>query len=300
MKGLLDTHTFLWFDAERARLSPAARAFCEDTSNTLLVSVASLWELQIKVNNGKITLRDPLAVIVRDQLQNGVTFLPVEAAHVSCRCSTKTPRAHLRERPNHYCNRYRGRRDAVVGGRRGGGVCARCERALVSADWRRTMSYVLEAVLASPDVFSPRPAWWNAETRLVSLPQNIVLLPLTEVLYDRWLADGISADNASIYAPELTRLPLAIGDALCELSKRGMVVYVEADYFGGVGDQCAVVWQGGVSVMFPARRTGNAINEALARLGVRAAPPLDSFDTVGLGRFRHTEDWVSVVEPETV
>ena len=82
MKGLLDTHAFLWFDSEPARLSPAARAFCADRNNVLFVSVASVWELQIKVGYDKIDLRDPLAVIVRDQMQNGVTFLPVELAHV--------------------------------------------------------------------------------------------------------------------------------------------------------------------------------------------------------------------------
>jgi PIN domain nuclease of toxin-antitoxin system len=50
MKLLLDTHTFIWWDSEPARLSPHALALCQDRQNVLLLSVVSVWEMQIKLH----------------------------------------------------------------------------------------------------------------------------------------------------------------------------------------------------------------------------------------------------------
>jgi len=49
MKLLLDTHAFIWWDSESSKLSPQALAFCQDRANTVLLSVASIWEMQIKL-----------------------------------------------------------------------------------------------------------------------------------------------------------------------------------------------------------------------------------------------------------
>lgn len=49
MKLLLDTHAFLWWDSNPDKLSPQALAACQDPANVMLVSVASIWEMQIKL-----------------------------------------------------------------------------------------------------------------------------------------------------------------------------------------------------------------------------------------------------------
>src|SRR5690242_2351559 len=82
MKLLLDTHAFVWWHSEQAKLSPYARTLCQDPANTLLVSVATAWEIQIKVQAGKWTLDEPLTEIIRKQRANNFTVLPVELAHV--------------------------------------------------------------------------------------------------------------------------------------------------------------------------------------------------------------------------
>jgi hypothetical protein len=48
MKVLLATHTFIWWDSDPLRLTPKTLAICQDAGNTLLLSVASVWEMQIK------------------------------------------------------------------------------------------------------------------------------------------------------------------------------------------------------------------------------------------------------------
>lgn len=83
MKLLLDTHTFLWMDAEPAKLAKTAASLLIDPQNDLHLSVASLWEIQIKTMLGKLHLRIPLPQLVAEnQHQNGLVVLPVTASHV--------------------------------------------------------------------------------------------------------------------------------------------------------------------------------------------------------------------------
>jgi PIN domain nuclease of toxin-antitoxin system len=52
MKVLLDTHAFIWWSVDPARLGPQANPHCFDPANQLVLSVASVWEMQIKVMLG--------------------------------------------------------------------------------------------------------------------------------------------------------------------------------------------------------------------------------------------------------
>lgn len=83
MKLLFDTHAFIWWDSEPEKLSPKARAACEDPANVLLFSVASAWEMQIKVSLEKLHLKQPLAdIIAHQERTNGIQILPVNLEHV--------------------------------------------------------------------------------------------------------------------------------------------------------------------------------------------------------------------------
>src|SRR5262249_86330 len=82
MKGLLDTHTFIWWDGEPSKLSPAALTFLQDPANTLLLSVVSVWEILLKMDLGKLTLRLPLRTILGQQQASGVQFLDAKFDHV--------------------------------------------------------------------------------------------------------------------------------------------------------------------------------------------------------------------------
>ena len=83
MKLLLDTHTFIWWDSEPTRLSETALALCRDSANELLLSVTSLWEMQIKRQLGKLSLRLPLQdIVAHQQATNGVILLPITEEHI--------------------------------------------------------------------------------------------------------------------------------------------------------------------------------------------------------------------------
>ena len=83
MKLLLDTHTFIWWDSEPTKLSSDALQACQDQANTIMLSVVSVWEMQIKSQLGKLKLNMSLAEIVQNQQQiNGVQVLPMTLDHV--------------------------------------------------------------------------------------------------------------------------------------------------------------------------------------------------------------------------
>lgn len=56
MNLLIDTHILIWYIAGNLRLNPAMTDLLEVTENNLSISVASLWEIAIKVGKGKLDL----------------------------------------------------------------------------------------------------------------------------------------------------------------------------------------------------------------------------------------------------
>lgn len=83
MRLLLDTHSFLWFIAGNASLSPTARTLIEDIDHQPLLSMASLWEMAIKLSLGKLILGQPFETLIPEQMRlNGIALLQIEMAHV--------------------------------------------------------------------------------------------------------------------------------------------------------------------------------------------------------------------------
>lgn len=60
MKLLLDTQCWLWWFAQPERLNEEAIAHIADETNALWLSVASIWEMGIKVAIGKLPLPEPI------------------------------------------------------------------------------------------------------------------------------------------------------------------------------------------------------------------------------------------------
>jgi PIN domain nuclease of toxin-antitoxin system len=81
MKVLLDTHTFLWGLSAPEKLSLTARNAV--ASSERFLSVASIWEVLIKVRTGKLPLPVPAGDYLTTKMAaNGVSVLPIELEHV--------------------------------------------------------------------------------------------------------------------------------------------------------------------------------------------------------------------------
>lgn len=80
----LDTHVFLWFIDGSAKLSPRARELIEDRGNVKLVSVASLWEMGLKISLRRLELAQPFEELIPRQMElNGFGLLPVRIPHIA-------------------------------------------------------------------------------------------------------------------------------------------------------------------------------------------------------------------------
>jgi len=82
VRGLLDSHVWLWMLHEPERLSSAARRTIEDSETELWLSSASTWEMGIKLALGKLRIPVPLLDLVGARLDRlGVAPLHVTHAH---------------------------------------------------------------------------------------------------------------------------------------------------------------------------------------------------------------------------
>jgi PIN domain nuclease of toxin-antitoxin system len=83
VKLLLDTHAFLWWVEGTPALGRRARAAVANPDNEVFISIASCWELAIKLSLGKLRLTQRLDRFIPEQLTlNGFSLFAVELRHV--------------------------------------------------------------------------------------------------------------------------------------------------------------------------------------------------------------------------
>ncbi|GGV87654.1 hypothetical protein GCM10010228_70410 [Streptomyces massasporeus] len=156
------------------------------------------------------------------------------------------------------------------------------------------MSYNLQAVIADEEMLRVATRDVSA-ARLASIGQGLSLMPMTDALLEA-VAEG-SGDGAWGFQ----RFPEGFEKVLAGWSAGGPVAYVEAEYFGGIGEQRAAVWDAGTLALAPLHvdegepfpPAGSPVSQALRRLGVVTGAAEDEFSAVGLDRHRHSEAWVS-------
>ncbi len=83
MRLLVDTHVLLWAVAEPQKLPTASRAKLEAAENEVLFSAASIWELAIKLQIGRLLLPVEIEDITEAAKRMGFVELPVSAAHAA-------------------------------------------------------------------------------------------------------------------------------------------------------------------------------------------------------------------------
>ena len=82
MKLLLDTQCWLWWFAQPERLSEEKIAHIADEANELWFSVASIWEIGIKVAIGKLPLPEPIDSYISTRIvQLDMRSLEITAGH---------------------------------------------------------------------------------------------------------------------------------------------------------------------------------------------------------------------------
>ena len=77
MNNLIDTHALIWFLNGDNDLSDKARKAIENSEAINFISIASLWEIAIKISLGKLELRTPFEKISEQIDNNGFQILPI-------------------------------------------------------------------------------------------------------------------------------------------------------------------------------------------------------------------------------
>lgn len=121
-----------------------------------------------------------------------------------------------------------------------------------------------------------------ANAKVIPLAQGLAFLPLGDELYEE-----IWGDVLKLVDPE-DRQPMMW---LADLLKGVPIAWIETDYFGGAGDQSAILWKDGIKKRFR-KHERHPIDSAMAELGVICEGDNDEFDTLGLGKHRTNDSWL--------
>ena len=82
MRYLLDTHALIWHLEDDARLSTQAKSVIEDDQNEVIATIASFWEMAIKINLGKLTLKMSLVEMFETLEDMEIRVITIQASHV--------------------------------------------------------------------------------------------------------------------------------------------------------------------------------------------------------------------------
>jgi PIN domain nuclease of toxin-antitoxin system len=78
MNILLDTHILLWYLTDNPKLSDTHARLIDSAAHKKYVSIASLWEIAIKVSMGKLEINQPIETLV----PHGITILGISIEHI--------------------------------------------------------------------------------------------------------------------------------------------------------------------------------------------------------------------------
>ncbi len=76
---LLDTHAFIWYSEDDSKLPESIKTEIE-TADRVYISIASLWEIAIKLSIGKLLLRSNYESIESSLSPAGIDLLPIAFA----------------------------------------------------------------------------------------------------------------------------------------------------------------------------------------------------------------------------
>jgi len=153
-----------------------------------------------------------------------------------------------------------------------------------------------------------RPAGLSPNLRVVSLGGGfgLTMLPVTDAAAEALVETEVGDNRISPDWPLLRQPVTALAR---QMSAGRRALYIVGETFAGEGIQEAIGWSDGKLMYAPSGtcdleedlepgyhlvpRWDGAINTGLRVLGVHAVPDTDEYETVGLTRRRHTEDWLA-------
>jgi PIN domain nuclease of toxin-antitoxin system len=80
---MIHTHVLIWWTGDTNQLSPLVRDRLADPQTETVLSIVSIWEMQIKISLGKLSLQMDLPTLVEDEVSRNIfSLLPIELKHI--------------------------------------------------------------------------------------------------------------------------------------------------------------------------------------------------------------------------
>ena len=84
MKYLLDTHTLLWIVTDNKKLSAKAKRCFLNKKNGIYLSIASLWEMAIKISLDKLKINQSLSEFCKKHIIGcNIKILEIKVEHLT-------------------------------------------------------------------------------------------------------------------------------------------------------------------------------------------------------------------------
>ncbi len=147
------------------------------------------------------------------------------------------------------------------------------------------MGYILRAFIGKKTYLTSIQVKYTS-SKLVDLNHEISMIPMTDELFDEM--------NKMIITPGILSFKFLtenIEKITLQLIGNHELAYVESEFLGGQGGHVGIIWKNGKR-NFVGHFKRNTMNEILNKLGVIKTSFKDEFETIGLNKHRHTEDWI--------
>lgn len=83
MKYIIDTNVLIWYPEKSTKLSDLIYDILNDSENKIFVSLATIWELAIKLNLGKIKITEPFEDFISNYIySNDIQLLEISLSHL--------------------------------------------------------------------------------------------------------------------------------------------------------------------------------------------------------------------------
>ena len=82
MDLILDTHVLIWFSEDDRKLPLRIKEIIENEQNRLYVSIASLWEMAIKISLNKLEINNDLGWFIDRLLNNNINIIEIKIDHL--------------------------------------------------------------------------------------------------------------------------------------------------------------------------------------------------------------------------
>ena len=148
------------------------------------------------------------------------------------------------------------------------------------------MEYYLSAFLGQKEVLESIQIHYE-NLKIIELKQELSICLMTDELFDEV--------NQSTPSPDVYHFDFLnenVEEIILRLIGNKKLAYVESEYNGGQGGHSGILWENGKRLEIY-KYSDESMNKVLQRFNISKEKGKDEFDSIELGRFGSTDQWIN-------